>query len=145
MRVFYIDEKMMEQTCHHLAIKFFDKNEEPIAPFRSRNKALLNSALNLPKATFDATDLYPQLTDKAAVLFYTLIKNHAFENGNKRIATATLFVFLGLNDYWLTCGTEKLSQLAIKVAGSAPEEREKKLQSIKLFLEANLEKFRDLK
>ncbi len=137
MLIFYVDEEMMEKVCHHLAVQFFDQDEEPIAPYQTCDTALLNSALNLPKVTFDGKQLYPDLIDKAAVLYYTLIKNHPFENGNKRIATATLLVFLAMN-YCQQIGglnTRILAQQAIDVAKSDPVNRIAVIASFKEFLE----------
>jgi death-on-curing protein len=45
--------------------------------------------------------LYPTLVATAAILFYLMIKNHPFQNGNKRIAITTLLTFLYNNNKWL--------------------------------------------
>lgn len=62
-----------------------------------RDEGLLDSALNAPFQTFDDAELYPTIIEKAARLGYSLIKNHAFVDGNKRIGTHTMLVFLSLN------------------------------------------------
>jgi death on curing protein len=51
-----------------------------------RDSALLDSALKRPFQTFDQRELYPSSIDKAAALFESLIINHPFMDGNKRIA-----------------------------------------------------------
>lgn len=51
-----------------------------------RNLDGLQSALARPYTTFDSIDLYPQAADKAAAIFESLIINHPFIDGNKRIA-----------------------------------------------------------
>jgi death-on-curing protein len=51
-----------------------------------RDLGALEAALNRPYATFDALDLYPDAIDKAAALFESIIINHPFIDGNKRIA-----------------------------------------------------------
>ncbi|KKW35962.1 MAG: Death-on-curing family protein, partial [Candidatus Giovannonibacteria bacterium GW2011_GWA2_53_7] len=116
----YIDKETMEKICHRIAVDYFDRDEEPIAPFDHHTNELLESALNLPRATFGQQELYPSLKEKASVLYYSLIKNHPFENGNKRIATATLLVFLAFNDRWLKDQADELTQKAIWVAKSSP-------------------------
>jgi death-on-curing protein len=52
-----------------------------------RDLNALESALAQPKATFDGTDLYPTVVDKASALAFGLAMNHPFVDGNKRIAT----------------------------------------------------------
>lgn len=62
-----------------------------------RDEELLDSAINVPFQRFDNTDLFPSIQQKAARLGYGIIKNHAFIDGNKRIGTHTMLVFLALN------------------------------------------------
>ena len=51
-----------------------------------RDVKLLNSALQTPFQTFEGEELYPTVHKKAACLCFGLINNHAFHDGNKRIA-----------------------------------------------------------
>lgn len=123
----YINIGLMEKMCHPLAVAVFDRKEDPIVEFRDHELYLLDSALNSPRQTFGQKELYPTLAEKSAILYYNLIKNHAFTNGNKRIATATLLVFLYINDYWLL-GNKKevenyLVELASNVASSTGSEK----------------------
>ena len=62
-----------------------------------RDYALLDSALQAPFQGFAGVDVYPTVQQKAARLAYGLIKNHAFIDGNKRIGTHVLLIFLLLN------------------------------------------------
>jgi death-on-curing protein len=57
---------------------------------------------------------------KAAILFYTMIKDHPFVNGNKRIAVTTMLVFLYLNGKWLSISKEDLYELSLQVASTNP-------------------------
>jgi len=59
-----------------------------------RDESLLLSALNRPFQTFDGKDLYPSIIDKAAALFQSIIINHPFIDGNKRMAYAFLRILL---------------------------------------------------
>lgn len=68
--------------------------DEPIPDYSTKDSALLESALGSPRQTFGGKLLYPTLLKQASILFYSLIKNHPFKNGNKRIAVISLLVFL---------------------------------------------------
>ena len=59
-----------------------------------RDLGALESAVAQPRATFGGADLYPTLAAKAAALGYSLALNHAFVDGNKRVAHAALETFL---------------------------------------------------
>jgi death-on-curing protein len=50
-----------------------------------RDKGALESALNRPNQTFEGKELYPTLLEKAAALLESIVKNHPFNDGNKRI------------------------------------------------------------
>ena len=62
-----------------------------------RDEGLLESAIETPFQSFDGEELYPSIQDKAARLCYGLVKNHAMVDGNKRIGTHAMLVFLELN------------------------------------------------
>ncbi len=71
--------------------------DEKIPDFSSRLPGKLESCLAVPFQSFEGKKFYKGLLEKAAVLFYLMIKNHPFENGNKRIAMTTLLYFLFKN------------------------------------------------
>ncbi|WP_375578202.1 Fic family protein [Marivirga tractuosa] len=52
-----------------------------------RDKELLNSALNRPYQTFDGKELYPEVIDKAAAILESIVKNHPFSDGYKRVGS----------------------------------------------------------
>ena len=81
-----------------------------------RDEGLLESALNASFQTFAGIELYPTIIDKAAHLGYSLIKNHAFVDGNKRIGTHAMLVFLMLNGIEVAYEDEELIQLILGVA-----------------------------
>ena len=81
-----------------------------------RDDGLLESALNAPFQSFGDTDLYPSLLEKAARLGYGLIKNHPFVDGNKRIGTHTMLVFLAINHAELAYSDEELISLILGIA-----------------------------
>ena len=71
--------------------------DEPIPDFTSRFPNILESCIATPFQRFSKKSLYPGLISKASILFYLMVKNHPFQNGNKPIAMTTLLVFLFLN------------------------------------------------
>lgn len=81
-----------------------------------RDESLLDSALNAPFQSFDGVDAFPSIVPKAARLGYGLIKNHAFVDGNKRIGTHVMLVFLALNKIELEYTQTELSDTILKVA-----------------------------
>jgi death-on-curing protein len=62
-----------------------------------RDLGALETAVAQPKATFAGVDLYPALVDKAAALCFSLVRNHPFVDGNKRVGHASMETFLLLN------------------------------------------------
>lgn len=107
---------------------------EPIPEFITRNPGILESCLEVPRQTYNKELLYPTLIDQAAILFYLLIKNHPFQNGNKRVALTSLLVFLALNKKWLKTSSLELYRLAIQVASSESSEKDNELNNIKKFV-----------
>ncbi|HUC87188.1 MAG TPA: type II toxin-antitoxin system death-on-curing family toxin [Candidatus Saccharimonadales bacterium] len=75
--------------------------DEPLPPFNTRYPDRLEGSLIAPFQEFEGHSPYPELEDKAAILFYLMIKDHPFKNGNKRIAVTTLLVFLAENGKWI--------------------------------------------
>ena len=67
-----------------------------------RDEGLLDSAINTPLQTFAGKDLYPTVLEKAARLGFGLIRNHPFIDGNKRIGTHAMLVFLAINSITLS-------------------------------------------
>lgn len=81
-----------------------------------RDAGLLSSALNAPFQQFDNTDLFPTIQQKAARLGCGLIKNHPFVDGNKRIGTHTMLVFLEINGISLEYTQEELYNMVFDIA-----------------------------
>jgi len=68
----------------------------------------LEASLAAPRQTMFGEELYPDIFSKAAILFYSLIKNHPFVDGNKRTAFLSLMRFLNLNGYTLNATNDEL-------------------------------------
>lgn len=81
-----------------------------------RDAGLLASALAQPRMTFGGTDLYPTLPDKAAALAYSLIRNHAFVDGNKRVGHGALELFLRCNGFEIEASVDEQEDVILQVA-----------------------------
>ena len=81
-----------------------------------RDKALLESALESAFATFDGEELYPTKQEKAARLGYSLISNHAFVDGNKRIGMYVMMTFLEVNGIKIRPTVEDVARVGLAVA-----------------------------
>ena len=81
-----------------------------------RDLGALESALARPKATFDMIDLYPSLTDKAAVLCFSIIQGHPFVDGNKRVGHAAMSTFLLLNGTEIDATIDEHEQIMLALA-----------------------------
>lgn len=81
-----------------------------------RDIGLLESALEAPFQTFDGKDLYPALIQKAARLGYSLVSNHPFVDGNKRIGIHTMLVFLAVNGVEIECTQKELIDIGLSLA-----------------------------
>lgn len=84
--------------------------------FGIRDLGALRSAVAQPHATFDGRDLYPTLAEKAAALSFSLILNHPFVDGNKRVGHAALEVFLVLNGFELNASIDDAERVILGVA-----------------------------
>ena len=81
-----------------------------------RDLGALQSALAQPRMSYGGEELYPSLAEKAGALAYSLVKNHAFVDGNKRLAHAAMEVFLVLNGYEVRAKVEEQEAVMRAVA-----------------------------
>ncbi len=125
----YIAFKLAQQTMS------FD---EPVPDFSTRFPNILESCLAVPFQRFSGKSLYPGLTSRAAVLFYLLIKNHPFQNGNKRVAMTALLVFLYENNKWIEVDTQELYNFTVWVAQSPASVKDETVKAVEKFLNAHL-------
>jgi len=123
----------VEYTAFFLARKLMTW-DEPIPDFGSRFPNILESCLKTPFARFSRRDLYRGLVGKASILFYLLIKNHPFQNGNKRIAIMCLLYFLYKNGKWLKMSDYNLYKFSKGIAQSKALSRGKTIVNIQRVL-----------
>lgn len=90
-----------------------------------RDRAGLESAVAQAQAGFGGVDLHPTVFDKAAAYLYHLAKNHAFLDGNKRVAALAAVTFLAMNGYRLPPAVDDgpLYDLTIRVATGEADKR----------------------
>ena len=81
-----------------------------------RDLSLLNSALESAFATFGGTELYPTRQQKAARIGFSLISNHAFVDGNKRIGMYVLLIFLEVNGVKIRPTNDEVARVGLAVA-----------------------------
>ena len=89
-----------------------------------RDEALLESAIENIFATFDGVELYPSKEEKAAQLGFSLISNHAFVDGNKRIGMYLMISFLELNGVKIDATNEEVAKLGLDVAGGLADSKD---------------------
>ena len=84
-----------------------------------RDEALLESALENAFSGFGGQEFYPSEEEKGARLGYTLISNHAFVDGNKRIGMYVMLTFLEVNGIRLDCTNDEIVEVGLAVASGA--------------------------
>jgi death-on-curing protein len=105
------------EDLHRYAIQAFGGS------FGLRDRGLLESAVAAPRMTWGGVDLLLTLPEKAAALAYSLAKNHAFVDGNKRVALAALDTFLRQNGQQLT-GTQLERERALLAVADGTMDRD---------------------
>jgi death-on-curing protein len=81
-----------------------------------RDLSALESAVNQPRQTFDQKDLYPDIVAKAAALCFSLVMNHPFVDGNKRVGHAAMETFLILNRYEIISNVDEQERVMLELA-----------------------------
>lgn len=133
--------KDIEYISFRLARELMTYNE-PIPDFNTRFPNILESCIIIPFQKFNRKSFYEGIVEKTAILFYLMIKNHPFQNGNKRIAMTTLFVFLFQNKKWLKVDNKELYNFAVWVAESNPKLKEETVQAIIRFIKTYIIKLK---
>lgn len=89
-----------------------------------RDLGALDSALAQPRMTFAGEDLYPDLAAKAAALGFSLVCNHPFLDGNKRIGHAAMEMLLVRNGWELAAGVDEQEQVILSLAAGGMQREE---------------------
>lgn len=118
----------IQYSAHELAQRHLAWGE-PIPEFSTRFPHALEQCIYAPFQTYKG-QLYKGLVPKAAILFYLMIKNHPFQNGNKRVAVSTLLLFLAKNSKWISISPQELYNLATWVASSPASVKEETVRAL---------------
>ena len=89
-----------------------------------RDEGLLDSALETAFAGFGDQEFYPSKEEKGARLGYSLISDHAFLDGNKRIGIYVMLSFLEMNGIRIRCTDEELVHIGLSVADGSMDYEE---------------------
>jgi len=81
-----------------------------------RDFGALQSAVAQPRMTFGGSDLYPTIEEKAAALGFSLICNHPFVDGNKRVGHAAVETYLVLNGCEIAASTDDAERFILGIA-----------------------------
>ena len=116
----------MTQVTQYLSVEQIRALHEALmhefgGPGDLRDRRALEAAVARPAATFGGEDLYDDVSAKAAALMHSLVLNHPFIDGNKRIGVAAAEFFLGCNGHVVTATDEELERLTVEVARGAVE------------------------
>lgn len=103
-----------------------------------KDEGRLESSLAQPFQSIEGKELYPTLVDKAVMLYYFCIKNHPFEDGNKRMGIFSLLLYLEKNGYWLDATNDELFDITVYTASSKVEDMQEVVEKIKGFVEEHL-------
>lgn len=77
---------------------------------------VLSSAVAQPRMTFANKELYPSIEEKAAALCFSLVCNHPFVDGNKRVGHAAMETFLLLNGYEISASVDDAERIILGIA-----------------------------
>ena len=81
-----------------------------------RDLGAVESALAQPGMSFGGEDLYPTIADKAVAICFSLVMNHPFVDGNKRVGHAAMETFLVLNQYELRADVDDAERMMLQLA-----------------------------
>lgn len=136
MKIDRLSVQEIEGVAHQLAQAHMEWGE-PIPDFSTRFPDVLERCIEAPYQTFQG-QLYPGLIKKSSILFYLMIKNHPFQNGNKRIAVTSLLYFLFKNNKWIKIDNQRLYNFARWVAESDATLKEATISAIEKMIDDNI-------
>ncbi|WP_234369120.1 virulence protein RhuM/Fic/DOC family protein [Brumimicrobium mesophilum] len=122
----YVDVKEAIEELKQILIKKGEASEI----FGNEKDKSFEGVLGSISQTVFGQLAYPTIEEQAAQLLYSVVKGHAFNDGNKRIGSFLFVWFLEQNDFHLNSKGERkineitLPALALAVAQSLPEQRE---------------------
>lgn len=112
----YLDSEDYRSLHEQLTRWWAEQQGEPIPSYQHAKQAEVEALVQLPKGSFFGHAAYPTLAEKAAIIFYTINKKQMFLNGNKRMSTLALLVFLAINHQVLDVSADDLTSKALWLA-----------------------------
>jgi len=134
----YLDKEDFE-ILHSILARRAAKDGEPIPDFGFAKDSDISTLIAGPKQRFFGRDAYPTIEEKAAFLFYSINKRQIFLNGNKRMSTLSLIVFLAVNDRMLNVAPDELTEKALWLANTDSLEFQAVKQDLTLWLRDHAE------
>lgn len=107
---------MIRISKEHILLLYKYLSEETGGSIGIRDEGLLDSALENAFSGFGEIEFYPSKEEKGARLGYSLINNHAFVDGNKRIGLYVMLSFLEMNGIKLSYTDSELVQIGLSLA-----------------------------
>jgi death-on-curing protein len=139
-----MDKRVSQEELKYIAELFTQYMREyssSSSEYEVRNSDKLDSSITQPFQQIGGEDLYPDLVSKGSALYYFCIKNHPFEDGNKRMGIFALLIYLAKNGYWLECSEDELFDITVYTAGSDIKDMESVVEKIEGFIEENLVRY----
>jgi death-on-curing protein len=81
-----------------------------------RDRGSLEAAVARPAVTFGGEDLYPDIPTKAAALMHSLVLNHPFVDGNKRVGAHAAIVFAAVDGWDCLASPDELVEITLALA-----------------------------
>lgn len=103
-------------TLSEVLIIYEDQVRRYGGSYGVRDLSLLSSAIYVPQAMFEKRYLHNTIPEMAAAYAYHICENHAFIDGNKRVALASALVFLDINGFDFECSEDDIYEIMMKVA-----------------------------
>ena len=128
-RTIQLSEKAAVQAIKQLKLNLLDKNEATHL-FGIERQDTFKQIMGSIHQTFNGEMLYPSAYERAAHLFYFTIKDHPFVDGNKRIGSLLLLLYLSSHEIGFLLSNEALVSLALFVAQSSPYDKESVIKLI---------------
>jgi len=140
-----MDKRVSKEELEYMAKLFGEymrkEQEDNSSAYEIRNTEKLESSITQPFQEIGGQELYPTLVSKASMLYYFCIKNHPFEDGNKRMGIFVLIIYLAKNGYWLDTTNEELFDMTVYTAASSMKNKEEVVKKIEAFVERNVVKY----
>jgi death on curing protein len=140
-----IKDRISKEELEYIAGLFGEymrkEQEDNSSAYEVRNTGKLESSITQPFQQIGGQELYPTLISKASMLYYFCIKNHPFEDGNKRMGIFALIIYLSKNGYWLDTTNEELFDMTVHTAASSMKEKDEVVKKIEEFVEGSMVKY----